>query len=70
MAKIVITLEDTGDKITLSMDHSNAPRNIHGDALPTPAMRLSRQLFDLAMEGSVLDDFPKHIVQPTNTTVH
>lgn len=70
MAKVTLTLEDTEDSITVSMDMGAAPRNVHGLPLPTLAVRMSRQLFDLATEAAALDNFPRHRVQPTNTTIH
>lgn len=70
MAKIVITLEDTGDSFSVSMDMGEAPANLFGSPKLTPAVCMSQQLFDIATESAKHGTFPRHRVQPTNTTIH
>lgn len=70
MAKIVITLEDQQDSITVSMDMGGAPTNLLGATQQTAAVRMSQTLFDLAAVEARLSELPACRRQPPSQTIH
>lgn len=70
MAKIVITLEDQQDNVTLSMDMGAAPTNLLGALKQTAAVRMSQSLFDMAAVEAKLNDLPACRRQPPSQTIH
>jgi hypothetical protein len=70
MAKVIITLEDNTDRVTVSMDMAGAPTNLLGMPQPTRAVQMSQTLFDLAAVDAKLSGLPACARQPSNMTIH
>jgi hypothetical protein len=70
MAKVTITLEDTPDRVTVSMDMAGAPSNLRGTPLQTRAVLMSQTLFDLAAVDAKLSQLPACARHTSNITIH
>lgn len=70
MAKVIITLEDTPDRVAVSMDMAGAPTNLLGRPTPTRAVQMSQTLFDLAAVDAKLSQLPACARQPSSMTIH